>query len=60
MKIGDPYTFVPAAFSAGYDDDGRIKRQKVTGKIIGANRGHRWVRVAYTVNGNTLYECFKY
>lgn len=63
MKIGDPKTFVPSAFSE-LSRDGEQKRYSypahVRGRIIAINWPHRHFTVEGEVNGHTIRETYKF
>lgn len=63
MKIGDPKTFVPSAFSE-LSRDGEQKRYRVPvqirGRIIAINWKHRHFTVEGEVNGHTIRETYKF
>lgn len=58
MKIGDPWTFRPTAFINCCGAECLEYPKRVTGKVVGFHRGHRWFRVAFTVGRSTQHECF--
>lgn len=62
MKIGDKISFVPSAFFGekfAKDKAAHLIPRRVTGKIIGIHKAHRYCRVEYQVHDYTLHECFK-
>ncbi len=62
MKIGDRISFVPSAFFGekfAKDKAAHLIPRRVTGKIIGIHKAHRYCRVEYQVHDYTLHECFK-
>ena len=62
MKIGDRISFVPSAFFGekfARDKAAHLIPRRVTGKIIGIHKAHRYCRVEYQVHDYTLHECFK-
>ena len=61
MRIGEAYTFVPAAFGAeiGGKDTKTIPR-RVTGHIEYINRAHRYFTVRVDTGRGILRESFKF
>lgn len=61
MRIGEDYTFVPAAFGAeiGGKDTKTIPR-RVTGHIEYINRAHRYFTVRVDTGRGILRESFKF
>lgn len=62
LKIGAKFTFTPAAFAMEKQDECGVRRirRSVTGRVCGINWAHRFFQAAYSINGYTLIECFKF
>ena len=64
IKLGAPYTFVPAAFLGENGNPigpaGIRAPTRVTGKITYIHPKHRWFQVTFEVNGYTMKEAIKY
>ena len=64
-EIGETRSFVPAAFTDWTAlralPSLQGKGLTVTGHVVYVNRGHRWCRVEYDLDGcGRCYECFKF
>lgn len=64
-EIGETRSFVPAAFTDWTTLKAlpslRGRGLTVTGRVVYVNRGHRWCRVEYDLDGcGKGYECFKF
>lgn len=60
IKIGDPVTFIPAAFrdhSSGFPCE---LAAELTGRVIYINEAHHYYRVAFDMPGCIGHECFKF
>lgn len=61
MRIGEAYTFVPAAFGAGIGGkDTKTIPRRVTGHIEYINRAHRYFTVRVDTGRGILRESFKF
>lgn len=62
MRIGERYTFVPAAFGAEVDGKGakQCTPRRVTGTICYINERHRYFTVAFRAGRTVLRESFKF
>ena len=64
-ELGETRSFVPAAFTDWTTLKAlpslRGRGLTVTGRVVYVNRGHRWCRVEYDLDGcGKGYECFKF
>lgn len=60
-KLGERISFTPTAFIDVHEKPKRTAvAHTVTGRIEYVNASHRYCRVAFTVNGVPLAECFKF
>ena len=60
IKLGDPVSFIPAAFqahSAGFPEELAIT---LTGHVVYINQEHHYYRVAFDMPGCIGHECFKF
>lgn len=61
-KVGDPWSWTPAAFTNHGDDCAGVLGAvvRVNGRITYVNRAHGFFRAEASFPGGTIRECFKF